>query len=63
MDLRFYACSQCTEKLLPYGEASLNIEVMRVTMEMIRYSDEWEELIKVLPQGIRTALRMSRLFP
>ncbi len=51
------------QKLLPYGEASLNIEVMRVTMEMIRYSDEWEELIKVLPQGIRTALRMSPAIP
>jgi hypothetical protein len=51
------------QKLLPYGEASLNIEVMRVTMEMIRYSDEWDELIKILPQGVRTALRMSPAIP
>jgi len=51
------------QKLLPYGEASLNIEVIRVTMEIIRYSDEWDELIKVLPQGIRTSLRMSPAIP
>lgn len=51
------------QKLLPYGEASLNIEVMRVTMEMIRYSDEWDELINILPQGVRTALRMSPAIP
>jgi hypothetical protein len=51
------------QKLLPYGEASLNIEVMRVTMEMIRYSDEWDELIKILPHGVRSALRMSPAIP
>ncbi len=51
------------QKLLPYGEVSLNIEVMRVTMEMIRYSDEWDELIKILPHGVRTALRMSPAIP
>jgi hypothetical protein len=51
------------QKLLPYGEASLNIEVMRVTMEMIRYSDEWDELTKILPHGVRTALRMSPAIP
>lgn len=51
------------QKLLPYGEASLDIEVMRVTMEMIRYSDEWDELVKILPQGVRTALRMSPAIP
>ncbi len=51
------------QKLLPYGEASLEIEVMRVTMEMIRYGDEWDELIKILPLGVRTALRMSPAIP
>ncbi len=51
------------QKLLPYGEASLDIEVMRVTMEIIRYSDEWDALIKILPQGVRTSLRMSPAIP
>lgn len=51
------------QKLLPYGEASLDIEVMRVTMEMICYSDEWDELVKILPQGVRTGLRMSPAIP
>ena len=50
-------------KLLPYKELSLDIEVMRVTMEMIRYSDEWDSLIRSLPQGMRTALVMSPAIP
>jgi len=50
-------------KLLPYGEASLDIEVMRVTMEMIRYGDEWNDLINLLPQGVRTSLLMSPAIP
>ncbi len=47
------------QKLLTYGEEPLNIEVMRVTMEMVRYSDEWQELIKFLPMGMRTTLQMA----
>lgn len=47
------------QKLLPYGEASLDIEVMRVTMEMVRYTDEWETLKASLPQGMQTRLQMS----
>ncbi|MDQ2885504.1 MAG: DUF4388 domain-containing protein [Chloroflexota bacterium] len=50
-------------KLLPYKELSLDIEVMRVTMEMIRYSDEWDSLIRSLPQGMRTSLVMSPAIP
>jgi Domain of unknown function (DUF4388) len=46
------------QKLLPYGEAPLNIEVVRATMEMVRYSDEWQQMSKFLPQGIRTTLQL-----
>jgi hypothetical protein len=46
-------------KLLTYGEQPFDIEVVRVTMEMIRYSDEWQELGKFLPMGMRTTLHMA----
>jgi Domain of unknown function (DUF4388) len=46
------------QKLLPYGEAPLNIEVVRATMEMVRYGDEWQEINKFLPQGMRTTLQL-----
>ncbi len=47
------------QKLLPYGEAPLDIEVVRATMEMVRYGDEWQEMNKYLPQGMRTTLQLS----
>ncbi len=50
-------------KILPYGEESLGLEVMRVTMEMIRYSDEWEQLRPFLPLGIHTTLKMAPAIP
>jgi hypothetical protein len=46
------------QKLLPYGEAALNIEVVHATMEMVRYSDEWQNMYQFLPQGIRTTLQL-----
>jgi hypothetical protein len=46
------------QKLLPYGDTPLNIEVVRATMEMVRYADEWQEINKFLPQGMRTTLQM-----
>lgn len=51
------------QKLLPHGEAPLDIEVLRSTMEMVRYSDEWQEIGKFLPQGMRTALQMAPTIP
>jgi hypothetical protein len=48
---------------LPYGEVALDIEVVRITMEMIRYGDEWQELKNFLPQGMRTMLNMSPTLP
>lgn len=51
------------QKLLPHGEIPLEIEVLRSTMEMVRYSDEWQEIGKYLPQGMRTALQMAPLIP
>ncbi|HEU5228140.1 MAG TPA: DUF4388 domain-containing protein [Ktedonobacteraceae bacterium] len=51
------------QKLLPYGEISLDIDVVRVTMEMIRYSDEWQEMRQFLPQGIQTMLQMAPAIP
>lgn len=51
------------QKLLPYGEAPLDLAVMRVTLEMIRYSDEHQELRPYLPQGMRTMLQMAPAIP
>ncbi len=58
----FMAASD-VQKLLPYGEVALDIEVVRITMEMIRYGDEWQELKNFLPQGMRTMLNMSPTLP
>jgi hypothetical protein len=58
-----FIASSSVQKLLPYGEASLDVDVMRVTMEMIRYSDEWQELRPYLPHGMRTLLRMTPQIP
>ncbi len=52
-----------SKSTLPYGEESLNLEVMGVTMEMVRYSDEWEQLHPYLPQGMHTELRMAPAIP
>jgi len=51
------------QSMLPYGEASLELEVMRVTMEMVRYNDEWEQLHHFLPQGVHTLLQMAPAIP
>src|SRR5947209_5804038 len=49
--------------ILPYGEESLDLEVMRVTLEMVRYADEWERLRVFLPQGMQTLLQMAPAIP
>lgn len=51
------------QNILPYGESPLDIEVMRATMEMVRYSDEWMQIRPYLPQGVRTALQMTANIP
>jgi transposase len=51
------------QSILPFGEASLELEVMRVTMEMVRYCDEWEQLRVYLPQSVRTILQMAPAIP
>jgi hypothetical protein len=53
-----FIASPSVQKLLPYGEASLDIEVVRATMEMVRYGDEWQELTQYLPEGMRTMLQL-----
>src|ERR1700730_1095552 len=58
-----FISSPSSQTMLPYGEASLDLEVMRVTMEMVRYTDEWEHLRKFLPQGVRTLLQMAPAIP
>jgi hypothetical protein len=58
-----FIASPSIQKLLPYGQVSLEIDVMRATMEVVRYSDEWLELHKFLPQGMRTMLQMSPAIP
>jgi Domain of unknown function (DUF4388) len=54
-----FTASNNLQKMLPSGEPSLDIEVMRITMEMVRYGDEWQELNKFLPQGMRTTLQLA----
>jgi hypothetical protein len=58
-----FISSPSSQTMLPYGEASLDLEVMRVTMEMVRYTDEWEQLRQFLPQGVRTLLQMAPAIP
>ncbi len=52
-----------TKSILPYGEESLELEVMGVTMEMVRYCDEWEQLHQFLPRGMHTRLQMVPAIP
>lgn len=47
------------QSILPYGEVSLELDVMRVTMEMVVYGDDWEKLSPFLPQGMHTMLQMT----
>ncbi|MDQ6660453.1 MAG: DUF4388 domain-containing protein [Chloroflexota bacterium] len=58
-----FISSPSGKNILPYGETSLELEIMRVTMEMVRYSDEWEQLRPYLPQGVRTVLQMVPAIP
>jgi hypothetical protein len=58
-----FISSSKDRKILPYGEEPLGLEVMRVTMEMVRYVDEWEQLRPFLPQGMHTALQMAPAIP
>ncbi|MBE3558672.1 MAG: DUF4388 domain-containing protein [Ktedonobacteraceae bacterium] len=58
-----FIASKSIQKLLPYGETSLDIDVMRVTMEIVRYSDEWQEVESFLPHGMRTMLIMTPSLP
>jgi hypothetical protein len=58
-----FISSPSAQTILPYGEASLDLEVMRVTMEMVRYADEWEHLRPFLPQGVHTLLQMAPAIP
>jgi Domain of unknown function (DUF4388) len=47
------------QSILPYGEVSLDLDVVPLTMEMVCYSDEWQELSYWLPQGMHTVLQMT----
>ena len=58
-----FITSPDVQKLLPYGDLPLNIEVMRATMQMINYSDEWKLMREHLPQGMRTMLRLVDRIP
>ncbi|GAC1379693.1 MAG: hypothetical protein NVS4B7_04070 [Ktedonobacteraceae bacterium] len=58
-----FIASPNTQTILPYGETSLELEIMRVTMEMIRYSDEWEQMRPFLPQTVHTLLRIAPTIP
>jgi Domain of unknown function (DUF4388) len=48
-----------SRSILPYGEDALNLEVMGVMMEMVRYSDEWEQLKAYFPLGMQTLLQAA----
>ncbi len=51
------------QTILPFGETSLELEVMRVTMEVVRYCDEWEQMRVYLPQSVRTILQLAPAIP
>ena len=48
---------------LPAEDMPLRIEVTRVMMEVLRYTQEWDELQQVLPDGMRTRLDMTYKVP
>lgn len=48
---------------LPTADMPLRIEVTRVVMEVLRYSQEWDELQHTLPDGMRTRLEMAFRIP
>src|SRR5260370_6307821 len=52
-----------SKSILPYGEDSLDLEVMGVTMEMVRYIDEWGRLKDYFPQGMQTVLQAVPVIP
>ncbi len=54
-----FIASPDIQKLLPYNDVPLDIEVMRVTMEMVRYTDEWDSMSAALPMGMRTVLQLA----
>src|SRR5258708_36972337 len=58
-----FAAIPDSKNILPYGEESLGLDVMRVSMEMVRYSDEWESLQNFLPLGMQTCLQMAPAIP
>lgn len=51
------------KSILPYGEEPLGLEVMGVTMEMVRYADEWEQLRYYLTRGMQTQVQMAPAIP
>ncbi len=61
-DYEFIASSDI-HKLLPYGETPLDIEVMRTTLEMVTYADEWQQMQQFLPHGMRTLCQLSPAIP
>lgn len=58
-----FIASPDVQKLLPYGDAPLNIDVMRVTMQMVSYCDEWKVMQDYLPHGMRTMLKLVDRIP
>ncbi len=58
-----FIASPDVQKLLPYGDVPLNIEVMRTAMEIVRYSDEWQTLQPLLPLYMRTMLQLVDEIP
>jgi len=63
-DYEFIATPNSEAKsILPYGEEPLGLEVMGVTMEMVRYADEWEQLHYYLTRGMQTQVQMAPAIP
>ena len=58
-----FISSPNSQSILPFGETSLELEVMRITMEMVRYHDEWEQMRPYLPQSVRTILQLAPVIP
>jgi Domain of unknown function (DUF4388) len=63
-DYEFVATPNSEAKsILPYGEEPLGLEVMGVTMEMVRYADEWEQLHYYFTRGMQTQVQMAPAIP
>src|SRR5260370_13731620 len=63
-DYEFVATPTSEAKsILPYGEEPLGLEVMGVTMGMVRYAEAWEQLGYYVSWAMKTQVQMAPAIP